>query len=158
MVQPLNALAHGKIRKGCNTTLHGPELPSNVLPRTFGAGKGHHHGFSTFEYFDHTGGLSATSISQGPQYLGMDTVSQFAPQVGHDRCAERWGARDGKNQSPQGPPNAGGGVPVTGWPCEISSSEYPHAPDGPQDISTGEDGCRRDESRRISSISLSITS
>src|SRR4051794_39294763 len=65
------------------------------------------------------------------RYLGCKQHSTYGwtrplhspSEVGRDRCAEPWGARDGKNQSSQDPPTAGGGVVVTGWPGEISSSE-----------------------------------
>jgi hypothetical protein len=71
----------------------------------------------------------------GPEvFLALASVEEYSTwgwirslhspsQVGYDRCAERWGEREGKSQWSQGPPNAGGGVVVTGWLGEISSSE-----------------------------------
>ena len=41
-------------QNGSNTTLHVPYLTRNVFPEPFGA-EDITHGFSTFEYFDHTG-------------------------------------------------------------------------------------------------------
>jgi hypothetical protein len=66
--------------------------------------------------------FSGASISQGAQYLGMDTVNSPS-QVGHELMCWTVGRKGWQKQWSQGPPNAGGGVVVTGWPGEISSSE-----------------------------------
>ena len=68
--------------------------------------------------------FSGTSISQGAQYLGMDRVSQFALSGGPRIDVLNGGAQGmAKTNRHRARQNAGGGVVVTGWPGEISSSE-----------------------------------